>query len=262
MVIEKYTSNFHATYDELTREVLLAMYAFVPERLQEWFAHLDGEPEAASAVANLEAGQSFSQWFATQGLGQRPGAPKLNWPPDNDQRLGMQLLLFRSIARGDTNIGALGKMYIPGSGPNINDSTRAFIDQVFRPMSRELIRHLRRVGDAEKETLAPAADRTVPLNHNSQQYNESIEAAEQLEKVIQEANDFPDTEEKEQRLAEVSAVRRLLQATRVRVEPIVSLLKPLAEQVKTKFKDTLIGMAVTALLALLGVLLSYVWAML
>jgi hypothetical protein len=37
MVIEKYNSNFHATYDELTRDVLLANNAFAGERLQEWF---------------------------------------------------------------------------------------------------------------------------------------------------------------------------------------------------------------------------------
>jgi hypothetical protein len=56
MVIEKYNSNFHATYDELTREVQLAMAALVPERLQEWFAHLDGDPEAAREVARLQSG--------------------------------------------------------------------------------------------------------------------------------------------------------------------------------------------------------------
>ena len=76
----------------------------------------------------------------------------------------MQLLLFRSIARGDTNVGALGKMYVPGSGQNINDSSRAFIDQIFRPMGRELIRHLRRAGlSAEGEAKdAPASDRPCP----------------------------------------------------------------------------------------------------
>jgi hypothetical protein len=73
---------------------------------------------------------------------------------------------------------------------------------------------------------------------------------------------FPDVEEKEQRVAEVSAVRRPLQATRVRVEAVVALLKPLVEQAKTKLKDTLISMAVTQLLALLGTLLGYLWTML
>jgi hypothetical protein len=129
-------------------------------------------------------------------------------------------------------------------------------------MTKELIRHLRRVAEQQLEAAVPASDRVVSLNHNSQQYAETIEAAEQLETVIQQANDFPDVQEKEQRVAEVSAVRRLLQAARVRVEPILSLLKPLAEQVKTKLRDTLIGMAITKFLTLLGALIGYIWALL
>jgi hypothetical protein len=110
-------------------------------------------------------------------------------------------------------------------------------------MTKELLRHLGRVGERQVEAAVPGSDRVVSLNHNSQQYAETIEAAEQLETIIREANDFRDVEEKEQRIAELSALRRLLQAARVRVEPVLSLLKPLAEQVKEKLKDTVIGMA-------------------
>ncbi len=260
MVIEKHISNFHATYDELTREVLLAMNSFVAERLQEWFAHLDGEPEAAASIGELQGGQNFSQWFAMQGRSPQPGAPKLEWPSENEKRLGMQLLMFRSMARGDINAGMLGKMYIPGSGRNINDNSRAFIDQVFRPMSRELIRYLRRIGEAKAEEAVPAADRVVSLDHNSKTYTDALDAADEVETALKEANDFTDSEEKEQRIAEVSAVRRLLIAIRVRVEPIIAILKPLAEQARTKLKDTIVGMAVSKFLALLGALISYIWS--
>jgi hypothetical protein len=262
MVIEKYNSNFHATYDELTQEVQLAMAALVSERLQEWFAHLDGEPEAAREIARLEGGKNFSAWFATQGRRPHPGSPKFEWPANNEDRLGMQLLLFRSMARGDISAAVLGKMYLPGSGQNVNESSRVFINQYFRPMTKELIRHLRRVGEQQLKAEVPASDRVVSLNHNSEQYAETVDAAEQLETAIQQANDFPDIEEKEQRVAEVSAVRRLLQAARVRIEPVISLLKPLADQVKTKLSDTLIGMAVTKFLMLLGALIGYIWALL
>jgi hypothetical protein len=262
MVIEKHISNFHATYDELTQEVLLAANSFVAERLQEWFAHLDGESEAAAAIEKLQAGQNFSQWFAMQGRRPQPGAPKLEWPSENEKRLGMQLLMFRSMARGDVNAGLLGKMYIPGSGQNINDNSRAFIEQVFRPMSRALIRYLRLIGEAKAEKVAPAADRVVSLDHNSKAFIDALAAADHVEKALSEANDFADSEEKEQRIAEVSAVRRLLKAIRVRVEPIIAILKPLAEQAKTKLKDTVVGMAVSKFLALLGALISYIWSVL
>jgi hypothetical protein len=62
VVIEKHVSNFHATYDELTQELLRAMNAFVPDRLQDWFAHLDGEPEAGAIIKKLEAGLAASRW--------------------------------------------------------------------------------------------------------------------------------------------------------------------------------------------------------
>jgi hypothetical protein len=260
MVIEKHLSNFHATYDELTQEVQRAMNALVPDRLQEWFAHLDGEPETADAIAKLQSGQNFSHWFAMQGRSPQPGAPKFDWPRENEGRLGMQLLLFRSIARGDINASALGKMYLPGSGQNINDNAKAFMDQYFRPMSRELIRYLRRMGESDAETSVPASDRVVSLDHNSPAYKETVEALEYLKQTLDQANDYEDVEEKSQRLAEVSAVRRLLEALRVRIEPVVALLRPLAEQIKTKLKDTLVGMAVSKVIALLGALLGYIWA--
>lgn len=53
---------------------------------------------------------------------------------------------------------------------------------------------------------------------------------EKLEKAIWEANDFNDPLEKEQREAEVSAARRLMKAVRVRLEPLVALVKPILVQ--------------------------------
>ncbi|THD68417.1 MAG: hypothetical protein E7813_10325 [Bradyrhizobium sp.] len=259
MVIEKHISNFHATYEELTDEVRLAMHAFVPLRLQEWFAYLDGEPGAAKAIAKLQSSQDFSHWFSMQGRNQKPGVPTLEWPTENDQRLGMQLLLFRSIAGGKVDIGPLGKMYVPGSGRNINDSSKAFVDQVFRPMSRELIRYLRRVGDEKTEESVPAADRVVPLDHNSASYKEAIEAVEHLERVLTEANDFADVDVREQRLAEVKAIRGLLSVFLVRVQAIAILLKPLVIQFGAKLRDSLMAIAVGAVIAALTALLAHVF---
>jgi hypothetical protein len=136
-------------------------------------------------------------------------------------------------------------MYIPGSGQNINDNAKAFIDQVFRPMARELIRYLRRVGEENAEEPVPAADRVVSLDHNSPKYEEAENALVALERALTETNDYADVEEKEQRVAEVSAARRLLKAIRVRIEPLVALLKPLVAQYGTKLKDNLVGIAVT-----------------
>jgi hypothetical protein len=169
----------------------------------------------------------------------------------------MQLLLFRAVAQGKENIGLLGHIFISGAGRNINTDARAFVDQVFMPMTRELVRYLRQPAQAAEPKEAPASDRVVKLDHNSAAYREAIEALDQLEHALRTANDYPnDDEDREQRIAEVSAARRLMQAIRVRVEALVMLLRPTVIQLVTKIKDNLITIAATAvvsgLIALLG----------
>jgi hypothetical protein len=105
MVIEKYNNNFYAAYHQLTREVLLAMYALAPERLQEWFAHLDGQPEAKAAIARIQDGQDFLGWFKTQENEQQPGIPRLRWPPITTNASGCSCCCFEP-SRGKTSTSA------------------------------------------------------------------------------------------------------------------------------------------------------------
>jgi hypothetical protein len=248
-------TNFRAVYDELTDEVMRSHKQFMPDNLANWFRTLDTTGEIAAQIQELESGVDFEKWKAELEVSRRLNRP-LVWPQEPEKRLGMQLRLFRSAAESGNGdiIAGYGWQFIPSADPSIDNSARRFIDQVFRPMARDLRRYL------EKEiATVPAADRSVPLNHNSNEYTETIEAVEEVEKTIREANDFPDQEEKEQRIAEVSAVRRLLEAARVRVEALVLLLKPLAEQAKTKFKETVVGLAINKFLALLGALIQYIW---
>jgi hypothetical protein len=250
-------ANFRAVYDDLTDEVMRSHVQFLASHLSNWFHTLDTTSKIAPIIQNLQRGVDFVPWRKELDVSIKLNR-SLSWPKDPEKRLATQLLLFRSVAvegNGDV-IAGWGWRFIPSQDTSINNSAQRFIDQVFRPMAAELRRHL------ERELAAvPAADRTVPLNHNSKEYGDTIEAAEEVEKTIREANDFPDQEEKEQRVAEISAVRRLLQAARVRVEPIVVLLKPLVELAKTKLKDNLVGTAISAFLTLLGTLLHYVWAL-
>lgn len=54
MVLEQYTSNFHAEYDALVDEVQRASQRLIPERLQDWFAFLDGHSEASAVLRKLK----------------------------------------------------------------------------------------------------------------------------------------------------------------------------------------------------------------
>jgi hypothetical protein len=73
-----------------------------------------------------------------------------------------------------------------------------------------------------------------------------------LEELILKANDFPDVEERDQRAAEVSAMRRLLQAARVRVDAFISLCYRGLLYVAKKYADVAIGLSAVAVFGLLG----------
>ena len=95
---------------------------------------------------------------------------------------------------------------------------------------------------AEEEARAvPASDRVVNLNHNSESYAQTIAGLEKLEQAIERSNDYPDPEDKEQKLAELSAGRQLLKSVRVRVTAVLTVLRgPLLWLGKT-FAGRIIG---------------------
>jgi hypothetical protein len=108
-------------------------------------------------------------------------------------------------------------------------------------MAAELRRYLER-----EIATVPAADRVVPLDHNSPSYREIVDDLERLENALRSSNEYSDETEKGQRIAEVSASRRLLEAGQVRVEALVALLRPVIVQFTTKVKDNLITAAALA----------------
>lgn len=251
-------TNFRAVYDELTDEVSRSTNAFLPDHLRNWFEQLDNTPRIAEIVQRLQGGLEIGPWLAAalNSGGSFLGSGRLDWGNNKEKAIGMKLLLFREAAARKHDISLLGLHFIH-AGRNINDNARAFIEQVFEPMARELRRYLE--AEVAKMDAIPASDRVVTINHNSKEYADADAALEQLEKAIREANDFDDPLEKEQREAEVSAARRLLKAARVRVEALAALLKPIVTQYATKLKDSLVGMAVQGTIGALGYLLGKIF---
>jgi hypothetical protein len=238
-------TNFRAVYDELTDAVSRARHQFLPDQLKNWFDHLDETPRVSDVIGRLQEGLDFDAWYkGTRNTGGSfVGSASLNWPEGKEKALGMKLLLFRAGANKKLDISEVGYTFIY-VGNNINANAQAVIEQVFMPMARELRRYLE--SELNKpEASAPASDRIVPLDHNRPDYKEAVESLDKLIKTIKEANDYPYAD-KEQRVAEVSAVRVLMEADKVRTEPLVALLRPLVVQYATRLKDTLIGLAVSA----------------
>jgi hypothetical protein len=244
--------NFRAVFDQLTDEVMRARYQFISDHLCNWFRAIDDTPSISVIVKQLESGLNIHDWWTEYAWPKEMGGGKLKWPEDPEKELGMKLLLFRAFseARPDRDIGAFGYQHIH-VGTNINDNARAVIDQLFRPMARELRRYLER-----KVAEVPASDRVVRIDDNSKAYRDVVDALEKLEETLRCANDYSDVLEKDQRVAEVSASLRLLKAAQVRVEALVALLRPVVVQFTTKVKDNLISAAAakvsTAIVAWLG----------
>jgi hypothetical protein len=242
MVVSGNFANFRSVYDELTQEVLRSNVQFLTDHLANWFRTLDTTSEVAPIIQNLQSGIDFEPWKKELEVSIKLNRG-LTWPKEPEKRLATQLLLFRSAAEGGNGevIAGYGWSFIPSRDTSINNSARRFIDQVFRPMAAELRRYLER-----QMTTVPAADRVVPLDHNSPSYREVVDDLERLENALRSSNEYSDETEKGQRIAEVSAARRLLDAAQVRVEALVALLRPVIVQFTTKVKDNLITAAALA----------------
>ncbi len=242
--------NFRAIYDELTDEVSRSAHAFLQEHLSNWLSSLDETPGVSAIVVRLGEGLDFERWYADakETMGSMVGSGTLTWPREREKRLGMKLMLFRQFASGKIDpMDFCSKFLWVANDYEMN--TRALVDQLFGPMARELRRYLE-VEFSKAETV-PASDRVVHLDHNSAAYSEAAEALDKLEHTLVSANDYEDIEDKEQRIAEVSAARRLLKSARVRVGAIVGVIGPTLAYLGTKFMDKAIGnMADVALQAL------------
>jgi hypothetical protein len=90
-----------------------------------------------------------------------------------------------------------GHEYFYVSHGNVDDTIREMVSQLFLPFVSELRRDLRRTATVN----VPASDRIVSLDHNSADYLQLSDALEKVETALREANDYPDAEDKEQRIA-------------------------------------------------------------
>jgi hypothetical protein len=268
MATNRNFTNFRAVYDDLTDEVTRSRPQFLPDHLDNWFALMDETPGVRDIVRSIERSPGIEQYDFMNRLkvpkqvvplpplpGSRPPGP-LQWPADREKRLGMQLKVFREIARRTLSVTDFGTQFIEGA--SAADAPKLAVEYVFSPMARELRRRLEAALADVDDAEIPASDRTVTVDHNSEAYGEAVTALEELEEAIRGANDFAEAEEKEQRIAEVSALRRVMQAVRIRIEPVVTLLKPIVVQFGTKLKDTVVGIAVNKVVGALSAVIGQV----
>jgi hypothetical protein len=88
----------------------------------------------------------------------------------------------------------------------------------------------------------PASDRTVSLGHNSPEKKQALEKIDELVEAVKEANDLPGSpEDKEPVLAELSAGRKLLEASTVRLDALRATVQPALRWILEKAAGTIVG---------------------
>jgi hypothetical protein len=231
-------------YDELAADIARSKHQFFRENVKLWLDFLDNKaPFARPIRQELEGQVDFKVWFepcrmTAMGLGMKT----IEWPQERAKRLGIQLLLFRKFAGGDVEPGTFA-LTVLHSGKHINDGIADIVNQIFIPMSRELRRYLHEVtvGSGGAPPNIPASDRIVTLDHNSEAYIQTTEGLDRLVEALEQVNDYPDAEDKEEKLAELSAGRRLLRAVKVRYAAIAAVLGPPLVWLSEKFTGGLVG---------------------
>jgi hypothetical protein len=97
----------------------------------------------------------------------------------------------------------------------------------------------------------PASDRVVTLDDNAPDYKQSMEVLAQTIEAVRVDNQ---AEDREERLAELEAGKRLLQAPRARLEAIratlIAALKDLMKETRSEAIKTLAKAALAAFVAL------------
>jgi hypothetical protein len=264
--------GFFSEYESIATDVAGSMHQFFVGNLQRWLDLIDDTPEVSDIVSAIEEKIDLDTWIKKYTIDhQGIGDGQVKWPTDRKARLGAQLSLFRAFARGDIEAYTFAMNFISTSTTNINDMTSVVARQVFLPMVNDLKRYIDREWPAIEPQSAltefatnaaksiPAADRNVPLDHNSAAYTEVIAALDRVASAIREANYYPDEDDKEQKQSEISAGQALLKSHRIDVRKLMIVLGSPLRQFIDKFRDTALGHVASTAWDALSSLFGALW---
>jgi hypothetical protein len=110
-------------------------------------------------------------------------------------------------------------------------------------ISRKLpIRSERIAGGSKSFRRTHSGVRTVALGHNSPEQTGALEKIDELVDAVNQANDLPITpEEREQLVAELSAGRRLLEASIVRLAALRATMQPALRWILERAAGTIVA---------------------
>lgn len=255
--------GFWADYDFYSDNVELANYRSVANSLRRWHAFLDANDDVAAVLDSLQKTMDFELWYADaeRTEGSMVGSANLDFPLETDKRVGAYLFLIKKAAADDHGAIEIAHTFLSGEG-DFDTLAREFNDQIFGPLRRELKRVLKQRLEPEATSeaalpSAPASDRIVPINHNSDAYRDAINSLNAVRDAVAASNEYDDVSDRDQRLAELDAARALLNAPRVNIAAIKGLAIPTLKYLGDKFADGIVGTLVTAAMVALAALLGW-----
>jgi hypothetical protein len=242
-------ASFFDDFDHYASEVSLARHQDHARMLRQWFRTLEDAPEPLrSRIAWLRSkfsAERLSTEVIVQGRGM-VGSGRLNWPDDLQGRLSSQLALLEALTEKEDSAWRFAMNFFPARSNNLNDIVSELNTHLIEPHVRELRRYLEKNADTpirgSGQDEIPASDRVVSLHHNTAAHNATDAALEDVERSLLQSNDG-DPEDKERVVAEVSAARKLLSASKVRVVALATLLGSALSWIASQFAETAVGKA-------------------
>lgn len=243
--------DFQQDFEDRLDDIRRADWRNFSLALADLLQLLDQSPYSSSLVKGLEEQVDFDSWFAAAKVSVRSmvGSGKLNWSSDRAERLAQQLGIVRWLAANENNLTEYSSSF-SWAGSNLNDNKYKATDELIEPFARNLFRHIER--NRQSMPSIPAADRVVPLNHNSVEMKELEDTLGAVEAEMAVSNSLKSEPEFDRNLAELSAGRRLLIATAVRLSALGAVLMPALKWLTDHAAAGAIGVAVTAAIALLA----------
>ncbi len=247
-------SRFKEDYEAATYDVTNSDYQLFSTNLERWFEVIEAYPDVTKVLVHLESDSDFEKMIErdAENSGGTIGSEELIFPKGKERRLGMQISAMRSIREGRVSISDIDNTYF-GSSTRYQDMMDNIVRQIFAPLARDLLRYISANLNVDP-IYAPASDRVVPINHNSQEYQEINLAIDELQDAVRKSNSFSDPEEKDLRLAEISASRTILGSAKARISVIYNLVLGTLKFLATVFAENAIGNIAQRAIAALGTL--------
>ena len=258
--MDRKIERFFEEYDEIGARVLDARARDFPATLRRWFACIDQAPEVVTReVHRLEALQDWSEvasevMGASQGMA---GSARLKWPDDKDRRLGGQILLLRRLATEKIKLFDFSMTYFYSSENQLDTIVGDMSSHLFDSHAEELRRTLENVADMslEDETLIPASDRIVPLDHNAQSFQDAVLAVKRTLDEVTKSNSI-EPDDKTRVTLELGTGLDLVQAPKTRIEAARVLLFGALGWLAMEFGSAVVGQVAEAAIPLVRALLG------